>query len=148
MCSSDLFDVGDGGGTHDELVELLDVAPTLVDYAGVGLPERFEGDSLRTLFETPTEWSKSHAIAEAEDSRACRTDRWKFVRKENDERLYDLEADPEEVTDVSDANPEAVEELESVLAAHRERVDKTGRELGEVTIDDDTAEHLEQLGYR
>ena len=143
-----LFDVGDGGGTHDELVELLDVAPTLVDYAGVDVPERFEGNSLRTLFETPDEWSKSHAIAEAADSCACRTDRWKYVRDENDGRLYDLEADPDEETDVREANPEAVEELESVLADHQERVDETGRELGEVTIDDDTAEHLEQLGYR
>lgn len=52
------------------------------------------------------------------------------------------------MTDVSDANPEAVEELESVLAAHRERVDETSRELGEVTVDEDTAEQLEQLGYR
>lgn len=143
-----LFDLDDDGDSHDELVELLDIAPTLADYAGVDPPDRFEGDSLRTLFETPEEWSSSHVIAETGGSRACRTDRWKYIRNGDNERLYDLRTDPEEEENVRADNPEVIKKFELMLADHKRRVDETGQELEDITVDEATAERLEQLGYR
>ncbi len=45
--------VGVTNRTSDALVELTDIAPTLLELAGVDVPERMQGRSLRSLFTDP-----------------------------------------------------------------------------------------------
>lgn len=121
------------GQRRDEMVLNIDVAPTILDFAGVSIPGVMQGESLTPLVrgEHPdwrTEFLYEHRIniATIPKSEGVRTERWKYVRyTESDpvvEELYDLAADPLEEHDLAGDADHADE-----LAAMREK----WRELGE-----------------
>jgi N-acetylglucosamine-6-sulfatase len=104
----------DAGADVQELVSTVDLAPTLLDYAGVrpclgpGRCRVIDGRSLRPLLSEETDsWPDDRAIpielADSIDYRALRTLDHLYVELEGDYRgalprpqieLYDLEADP------------------------------------------------------
>ena len=105
------------GDTIEELVSLLDVPPTLLDAAGLSIPNRMEGRSIVPLVdgESDERWNEVFIqISESEIGRALRTERWKYavaaptiegwaegMDKPASDRyveryLYDLAADPAE----------------------------------------------------
>lgn len=95
-----------------EMVSLVDIAPTLLDLAGLQVPEQMQGKSLKPLIErTCKDWENEVflQISERGCGRAIRTERWKYCvydptrsgREPAGERyveyqLYDLYADPHE----------------------------------------------------
>lgn len=96
-----------------EPVSLVDIPPTLLDFAGIEPPDTMEGRSIRPLLSgESSRWKDSIfiQISESEVGRALRTNRWKYAvtapdadgwdEAESDtyiERyLYDLYADPYE----------------------------------------------------
>jgi arylsulfatase A-like enzyme len=89
------------------LVQHIDLLPTMLDYASVPVPEALRGASLRAEIEG----SGSHAdrlIASGNrHTGALRDGRYKLLYpgKDSEPQLFDLEADPLERTDVSDAHP-------------------------------------------
>ncbi|TWU32532.1 arylsulfatase [Novipirellula artificiosorum] len=102
----------------------IDLYPTFCDLAGAKLPEdvqKFDGRSLLPLLKDPkAAWADRELFFHCGrwptgDQKkfkflkcAVRTDRWRFV---NNEKLYDISADPGETTDVADSNPEVVGNL-------------------------------------
>ena len=112
------------GTVSDELVESIDLAPTILNYfCGTPLPHILEGRDLTPLLHgQPVEW-RNWAISEydystrearriignaQEDARLIMIcdRRWKFVHCEGFRpMLFDLEADPEELVDLG-ASPE------------------------------------------
>ncbi len=83
----------------------IDLAPTLLDYAGVAAPAAMQGRSLRRLVrgETPgwrTDWFYEHHTLPRilPPSEGVRTERWVYLRwtgvEPAVEELYDLRADP------------------------------------------------------
>ncbi|MFV0384939.1 alkaline phosphatase family protein [Paracoccus sp. (in: a-proteobacteria)] len=114
------------GMVRDELVELIDLAPTFLDYfGGPRLPHILEGRDLSPLLHdagASAAW-RQYAISEydystrearkiignaQEDARLimCRDDRWKYVHAEGFRpMLFDLETDPQELTDLG-ADPD------------------------------------------
>lgn len=111
-----------------ELVSHVDLPPTLVDSAGLPVPDAMQGRSLLPLLhgEDP-EWPRDVLIqiSESEMGRALRTDRWKYGVTAHDMRaetyqdayLYDLETDPDELTNLVDDPSHA-----GVLRELRERL--------------------------
>ncbi len=102
-----------GGRVVDELVSLVDVPPTLLDAAGIAVPEAFHGRSLMPLARGERiDWRQDVfvQISESQVGRAVRTRRWKYGVDAPDrdgwndidsptyveQYLYDLEADPHE----------------------------------------------------
>ena len=87
----------------DRLVALRDVMPTLLDLCGIPIPATVEGHSL------VSDHRRNHIYCEHfEDDRAMRmvrTDRHKLIWYPTGNRvqLFDLEADPQEMHDLSDA---------------------------------------------
>jgi len=90
-----------------EMALNIDLAPTLLDYAGVQAPPGMQGRSLRPLVrgEAPawrTEWFYEHHTLPKiiPPSEGVRTGRWKYLRwvgvDPAVEELYDLESDPHE----------------------------------------------------
>lgn len=148
-----VVDLPDGSrGVHEHLVVLLDLAPTLLDYADATIPDSYQGASVRPVLEGGTS-ARDHLVAEAgyqDDGtpRECYRDRrWKYIADEDGDRLYDLDADPGETRDVSDEHPDIVAEVRDVLAAHRERVKATDREVGDIEVSREIEDRLEALGY-
>jgi arylsulfatase A-like enzyme len=125
----------------NELVALVDIAPTLLDFTGVSIPEEMQGRSVKPLMQgQETEWRQDlflenmMTIQNYPRIEAVRTHKWKYIRyfdREKDqvygdmlvasikgekpiyEELFDLENDPRETHNVvaDAANSEIVSEL-------------------------------------
>ena len=108
----------EGGGRIEQLVSLLDLPPTLLDAAGLPVPDETQGRSVLPLLEGEREgWPEEVLvqISESQVGRAIRTRRWKYcvVAPEADPKedsaseryvedgLYDLKADPYELRNLA-----------------------------------------------
>jgi arylsulfatase A-like enzyme len=89
-----------GGRTRNEIVSLVDLAPTILELAGATTSEPLDGRSLVPLLRDaapPGEWRRE-VLLELGDSAALRTDRWSYMEWSSGElELYDLTADPYEL---------------------------------------------------
>ncbi len=109
----------------------IDIAPTVLELAGIARPAEMEGRSLVPLFRgAPAPWRSSFVIEYFTDTvfprvlnmgyQSVRTERWKYIRyrelKGMDE-LYDLRADPYELRNVIGAldNKEQLQQLQDEL---------------------------------
>lgn len=104
------------GHRRREMTLNIDIAPTLLDLAGLGIPPFIQGRSLVPLLGPEEagwrkEWFYEHPFryeGKIPVSEGIRTARWKYIRYvETDplfEELYDLSADPLETTNLA-ANP-------------------------------------------
>jgi N-acetylglucosamine-6-sulfatase len=113
------------GFVIDQTTLSLDLAPTLIDMAGQSVDDHFQGRSLVTLFEKPSEdWRESFLIEYYSDHvferivdmgyKAVRTDKYKYIKYldlEGMDELYDLEEDPYEMKNIID-EPESSEALQ------------------------------------
>lgn len=97
------------GSTCDKMVLNLDIAPTVLELAGIAIPKHMQGRSLVPLLkgETPSDWRSDwlyeyyeypgpHSVRK---HRGIRTERYKFIHYYDDPQefeLYDLQNDPEE----------------------------------------------------
>jgi len=103
---------------NEDIVVNLDFAPTILDYAGVDIPEDFQGNSLRPLMESrnPEDWRNSmyyhyyeypHGWHKVKRHYGVRTDRYKLMHFYNDIdtwELYDLQEDPNEMNNLIESN--------------------------------------------
>lgn len=106
-----------GGGEIRQMISLVDLPPTLLDAAGLPIPEQMDGRSVLPLVNRqPVEWPEEAfiQISESQVGRAVRTQRWKYgvTAPEKDgwndagsdeyveQYLYDLEYDPYELTNL------------------------------------------------
>ena len=113
----------------------VDIAPTLLDYAGVPTPREMQGRSLRGFVEKRresgwrTEWFYEHHFGPEiiPPSESVRTERWKYIRYVNEspviEELYDLKRDP-----IEQRNLIAGKKYARTLAQLRERWKIMGEE--------------------
>lgn len=95
----------------DALVELVDLAPTLLEAAGVDVPRAMQGESFLDVLTGEVDRHRESVYAEAYDavgwqepsdrSTMIRTDSYKLVRHHGvgTGELYDLRADPRETND-------------------------------------------------
>lgn len=101
------------GTVIEEMTQNLDFAPTFLDYAGVPIPEDFQGKSLKSLVENNSEGVFRDAIYYhyydfpafhmVKRHYGVRTDRYKLMHfyDDNDQwELYDLEKDPTEANNL------------------------------------------------
>ncbi len=111
----------------DRLVELIDLAPTVLDYAGLPVPEAVQGESLRPLVQTG-EGGKDAVLGEftANDrslhGKCLRTERYKYVHWTGGRpaELYDLREDPGEWSNLAGdpAFRELLAEMQGRLIEH------------------------------
>jgi len=142
----------DGGGTIRQPVSLVDVPPTLLEAAGIPVPDSMSGESLLPLVAGQREDPEAAAFVQfgegiARVGRALRTKRWKYAisvpedapNEESPPRyvethLYDLEADPYELDNLVESEAHA-----SVREALRTRLSAKMKEVGEPACELDPA---------
>ncbi len=156
-------------------VRLMDIAPTLLDLAGLEIPSNMEGESLVPLLEGKT---LPYLPAFAESApyrrqfpqqprvyykgnkgkwRMVRTERWKLIMIPHPDgdifELYDLQSDPGETTNLYEDLPGEVGKLWPKLEAwlqqdaHRDTDRSTEEERSLDELDPATRQQLEVLGY-
>lgn len=107
---SEVLEGAPRGRRRDELVEIRDVLPTLLDAADVPVPDTVEGRSLFDLVrDVGSPWREVLDLEHAtcywpENTWNALTDaRYKYIwfAKDGTEQLFDLEADPDEARDLA-----------------------------------------------
>ena len=116
------------GTTRDEMTLNIDIAPTMLEMAGLPIPEAVNGRGLASLVggETPPwreEWFYEHLFEHGTipKTEGVRGHRWKycsFIEAEPSyEELYDLETDSEEEHNLA-SSPEHRTRLDHMRARH------------------------------
>jgi arylsulfatase A-like enzyme len=118
------------GGVCDELVQNLDIAPTILELAGSDIPGDMQGQSLLPLFANPAPvgWRKAVYYQFFESGwgvpqhYGIRTKQYKlihFLSAPENWELYDLEKDPHELDNRygDPANQSLVSDLKKELGA-------------------------------
>jgi arylsulfatase A-like enzyme len=93
------------GRVDSRLVSLVDIAPTVLDLAGVETPRSTQGTSLVKLLEDETLEAHSFVYSRMIHDRSVRSPRWKLVFNGVSCALFDLATDPGEEHDVAEVNP-------------------------------------------
>jgi len=101
-----------------EMVQNIDYAPTILDLAGINVPQDIQGRSFKPVLEGKKvkDWRKSiyyhyydHNIFNIPRHDGVRTDRYKLINFYTDgcQELYDLKNDPHEVNNLIDRQEHA-----------------------------------------
>ncbi len=141
-------------------VRNLDLAPTLLDLAGVPIPQSFEGESLLPLIESDrhdgmmdrASFASLPAMLfrDAVLQESVSTGAWSFARDldaPHHEHLFDLRVDPDEEVNLIELEPEAAERLRAELDAYQQRASVPGVVRSGIRIDPQIADKLRALGY-
>ncbi len=132
-------------GSSRALVELIDIAPTALEFCQADIPKSIQGKSLVPLLTGDTDRHRNEVFIEYSENEeaALRTERWKFIyttgkRERRDGystgrplpgrsiRLYDLDDDPDELTNIAGRaeNTALVVEFTQKLADHLRRTSR------------------------
>ncbi len=146
-----------GGRTITDLVQSIDVAPTICDFLGISRPEDSEGRSLMPLLEGRDEGERAAFIQRrhyGEENRfglpsrlyAIRTKCWKYIHSPDGKpELYDLVEDPGELENLATGGVEPPARLRERLDLWIERAEAGAPEDAE--IGEEARSKLKSLGY-
>ena len=141
------FPDGTGAGTsRSELVSLIDIVPTLLDFCGIAKPSNLPGASLLPLIAGDVSAARDFVVAHYSDNEeACLVEeRWKVIYKAGNRRridgyatatppsdpcveLYDLQEDAEETRNLA-AEPAYRDRVERMLAVLAGKIQATMKE--------------------
>ena len=124
------------GARREGLASTIDIVPTILDYAGVKIPEELPGQSLRAVIEGRSELTRPCLIDTVEQLRgdrgwkedfayrgyALRTPRWHYAlcRERGIEMLFDLSVDPMSSTNVVMDHPDLSREFSKRIEEWRD----------------------------
>lgn len=111
---------GQAAGVRESAcVSLRDMAPTLLDFAGVTPAYPMDGRSLRPLLAAPgTAWDHPVLTTHQQYDHAIRTANWRYIRyRSNEQELYDVRADPDEYRNLArdPAHAAVMAELDALM---------------------------------
>lgn len=119
------------GSTVKAMVQNIDVAPTILELAGLKSPAHFQGRSITPLFQNqrPDDWREriyyeyywEYTYPQTPTVHAVRTDKYKYIRYHgvwDTNELYDLENDPYEMNNLI-----AEEEHQAMIKQLRNDID-------------------------
>ena len=134
----------------DNQVQSIDVAPTILDFIEVRIPETFEGKSLLSLIQKG-EHDCQYAFSELEGQVSVRTKGWKLIYDYIDDRyeLYNLKEDPNEFKNLIDT--EEIQEISFLkkrlndFIAERQFSNNLDTDI--FSLSEETKIKLKSLGY-
>lgn len=90
------------GSRCTQPVSLIDVYPSLVDLAGLNIPDWLDGKSIQPQLANPSTPRGPAISSYGEGNTSVRSERWRYIRYEDgSEELYDHRIDPNEWTNLA-----------------------------------------------
>src|ERR1700722_856020 len=148
------------GNRLENRVELVDILPTLLQAAGIAVPEAVQGKSLLSLAtiktatdDTDKAWGERPAYAETDYPKihgwsgleSWRTGKYLYVEAPRRE-LYDETADPAADHNLASVSSAVADTLSAQVSAFRRKTANT-REAPPMMLDPEAQEKLGALGY-
>ncbi len=107
--------IGKNGSEIDQIVETVDIYPTLMELCGIAMPYVADGKSLVQSFDDPKLNKGDVAYSYFRNGISMRTDRYRITRYFREEEptveLYDHRTDPYESKNIAESEPGLVEQL-------------------------------------
>ncbi len=120
--------------TFEDMALNIDIAPTILDLAGIQVPGVMQGKSLLPLLNGKTDHLRDHFLCEhlydlqyIPQSEGIRTKTWKYFRYRQHpghEELYNLQSDPREAENLA-----SKDKYQDVLEKYRNMCNETIKEL-------------------
>ena len=133
-------------------VSIVDVYPTILDYAGVEIPATCRGQSLRKVADSSPGMEIRPVFSEFDRGDTIRSvvlDQWKLIVNEQGKttQLFDLSADPVEKTDRTRTNPAMLKRLSDELSRWESATPQFDAPKGPVNLDPEQERTMRSLGY-
>ncbi len=121
----------EGGRKVDDLIQLMDIGPAILEMAGVELPQTMDAQSILPALQQDSSWqgrdyvyaeqAKDLILTDTEFMTMVRSKEWKLVHflGEKDGQLFDLKSDPSETRNLWN-DPEHKETKDDLLQNLRE----------------------------
>ena len=143
------------GRRIDSLVQLNDLAPSVLEWLHLPVPQTMSGISLLPALhgESPRKYAFSEFILYGDERRSYREGSWKLILgpELEEAELYDLDSDPGETVNLREERPRIFRRLARGLLAVETRSRKLGQAqaggTSSVTVDEETRKELRALGY-
>jgi len=97
------------GMATDSITSSIDIYPTLVELAGLPMPDHLDGTSMLPILKDPTSTPIDAALGFWKDGITLRTDRYRLI----DRQLYETATDPSEDTPIGDRYPDLLQDLKA-----------------------------------
>lgn len=113
------------GSVCDEFLTALEIFPTLVNAAGLPLPEGvvLDGFDMADVLAGKAASPRREMFWQRREDRAARVDRWKWVDSQQGSGLFDLSSDVGEKHDLSAEQPDVLAMIKARFAAWRQAMD-------------------------
>ena len=135
-----------------EVVRLVDLGPALLEWAKITVPDSFQGASLAPLAEgrsaTPRYGFSASGTAPGKPSLfSIRGEGWQMIydKASGEARLFDLKADPDMKTDLSESRPDIGLDLTQRLMRHLRETKASARRGGQLSPD--LLRQMREKGY-
>lgn len=143
-----------------QVVESIDIMPTILDFLAITPPQPVQGQSLLPLVygaasQAGTAFAESaHSDDKRDAVRVLRTRRWKYIRRMNSgpDELYDLKKDPLERVNRIAEEPDLIKSLTLQFTQWEQENLRVKKSLPPLTgkpssLEEETVEQLKFLGY-
>lgn len=135
-------------------VRLLDIAPTLLEAAGVAIPPQMQGQSLVRVAQSASPgdqpaYARSdlpHQGFQCSALESWRAGKYLYIRAPSPE-LYDMTADPGAVHNLAASSKATLDTLASQLQAFDTRLESEGGKGGDAVLTSSEMQKLASLGY-
>ena len=149
------------GEVIEEPVGTLDLMPTILELAGLPVPEDLSGRSLVPLIEGDEQGRRdfhsevmtfappNRRPGDKDQIRALVRFPWKYIHdyRKNSGELYDLSADPRERNDLADEHPHRAAEMRREIERWKESTVPRWKTTIRRPLDREAAERLKKMGY-